>query len=294
MGRQFVLALQRLGVSSIRVCTRGDKGLSGYEQWEGEALPGEAVILALPIEHLVAAGMFFAKRGFRRMLIEKPVSLWASEIERLGEFLEVHNVVAVCGYNRVAYPAFAEVRARTVSEGGITSCNYAFTEMVSRIRTQNFQQAELERWGIANSLHVMSMAHGLIGMAENWHGTRSGNAVSWHPAGSVFVGSGMTDQAVPFTYQADWGSTGRWWVEINTPVSGYRLCPLEEVRRRAASMGEWELIPVDSFAPEVKAGFVEQVAALLHDGVREIVPTVSVRRAFELARFAEQVMGYTT
>jgi hypothetical protein len=304
MGRQFVLALQRLGVPKIRVCTLGEEGTAdlhkkgvgvftgGYEQWTGEALPGEVAILALPIQKLVEGAKYFEQRGFRRMLIEKPVSLWASEIECLDAFLTSRNVDAVCGFNRVAYPAFAELRARAAEEGGISSCHYAFTEMVNRIKTQNFRSVELERWGIANSIHVMSMAHGLIGIPGKWRGTRSGNAVPWHTAGSVFIGSGITDQAVPFTYQADWGSTGRWWVELNTPVSGYRLCPLEELYRRTSPMGDWEQIPIDTFAPEVKTGFVEQVAALLDDGVREAVPSVSIRRAFELTRFTEQVMGY--
>ncbi len=305
MGRQFVTALERLGVCSIRVCSQGEAGTrdlpgkgiavfsGGYERWDGKALPGEVLILALPVQKLVEAAMYFENRGFRRMLIEKPVSLWASAIERLDEFLKSRDVDAICGYNRVAYPSFAEVRSRAAAEGGITSCHYSFTELVNRIRIPNFHPLELERWLIANSLHVLSMAHGLIGMPQKWHGEHSGSAVAWHPAGSVFVGAGVTDQAIPFTYRADWGSTDRWWIEINTAVSSYRLCPLEEAYRRTSSMGNWEQIPVDTLAPEIKTGFVEQVAALLHEGVREAVPVISMRRAFELTRFAEQIAGYS-
>lgn len=304
MGRQYVKALQALGVTRIRVCSRSPgplealRGVAGIELIAGgiERLactpqPGELAIVATPIPPAVAAAERLASLGFRRLLLEKPVSLWSSEIARLAEALGQRGVEASCAYNRVAYPSLHEVRARAAQEGGITSCTYTFTEFIHRLDLKRYPQEELVRWGIANSLHVMSMAHGLIGWPARWAGHRSGR-LPWHEVGNVFVGSGLSDRGVPFSYHADWGSTGRWSVEVHTAVSSYRLCPLEEVVRRTSATGAWEPVPVEVFAPEVKAGFVEQVAAMLNPAVRHIVPLVSLDQAVSLVSFGAEVFGY--
>lgn len=304
MGKQYVKALQALGVARIRVCSRSAEplqeleGVDGVEtiaggmaHLEGRALPGELGIIAAPTALLVIAAERLVSLGFRRLLIEKPVSLWSSEIERLADTLESQGVEAFCAYNRVAYPSFHEVRSRALGEGGMTSSTYTVTEMIKADWPERFPAQELARWGVANSLHVMSMAHGLIGLPETWHGHRSGS-LRWHPSGAVFVGSGISERGIPFAYHADWGSTGRWSVEIHTPVSSYRLCPLERVFRRTSTTGEWVELPVTTFTPQVKAGIVEQVAALLSEELKGIVPLMSLRAAAALTRYGEAVFGY--
>lgn len=304
MGRQYVKALQTLGVSRIRICSRSAgpleelRGLAqiepvagGIERFSCIPHPDELGIVAVPIPSAVAAAKRLASLGFRRLLIEKPVSLESDEIERLAEALSQADVEVRCAYNRVAYPSFHEVRARAAQEGGITSCTYTFTEWIQPDWPQRMPTEELKRWGIANSLHVMSMAHGLIGAPAVRTTHRSGH-LAWHPTGSVFVGSGRSDRGIPFAYHADWGSTGRWSVEVHTPASAYRLCPLEQVMRRASARSEWESIPVEVFAPEAKAGFVEQIAAMLHPAVRPLVPLVSLPEAASLVRYGNDVFGY--
>jgi hypothetical protein len=156
---------------------------------------------------------------------------------------------------------------------------------------QRFPAEELARWGISNSLHVVSMAHGLIGWPSTWHAHRAG-VLRWHPTGAIFVGSGLSAHDIPFSYHADWGSTGRWSVEVHTRVSSYRLCPLEKVFRRIAATADWTEQPVRAYAPQVKAGLVEQVAALFRQEVREVLPLVSLRDAAALTRYGEAVFGY--
>ncbi len=305
MGKRHVKALQALGVRSLRVCSRSAAPLEelksrtpevetfagGIERFEYQAEPNELGIIATPTALLVAAAERLASMGFRRLLIEKPVSLWSMTIERLAETLKRQGVEAVCAYNRVAYPSFQEVARRAACEGGITSCAYTFTEIIGRDWSDHFPAEELARWGVANSLHVMSMAHGLIGLPATWSGHRSG-ALPWHPSGSVFVGSGISERGIPFAYHADWGSTGRWSVEVHTAASSYRLCPLEKVLRRMSPTSDWEEIPVAVFAPEAKAGFVEQLAAMLNQDIRQLVSLVSLREAVALTRYAEDVFGY--
>lgn len=304
MGKQYVNALRAIGVRQIRVCSRSsgpleelceveglETGSGGFERLECRPQPGELGIIATPTLLLVDPAERLASLGFRRLLIEKPVSLWANEIERLASRLEAQGVEVFCAYNRVAYPAFQEVRARIVQEGGITSCTYTFTEMIKPDWPKRFPSEELARWGISNSLHVIGMAHGLIGMPATWSGSQRGS-LPWHPAGTIFVGSGISERGISFSYHADWGSTGRWSVEIHTPVSSYRLCPLERLFRRTSSTGAWEEVSVMTTVPAIKTGIVEQVAAVLNPKVRHLIPLVSVERAAKLTRYAEDIFGY--
>ena len=173
----------------------------------------------------------------------------------------------------------------------MTSCTYTFTEIIKPDWPQRFSAEELARLGISNSLHVIGMAHGLIGYPASWHGYRAGR-MSWHPAGAMFVGCWISDRGIPFAYHADWGSTGRWSIEVHTATSSYRLCPLEQVFRKTGPMAEWQPVPVTTFAADVKPGVLEQVAVMLSPAIRSLVPLVSLRDAAALARFAEQIFGY--
>jgi hypothetical protein len=306
MGQEYVKALQRLGVRAIRVCARSAARLEGLRQVTGieavaggvEALAGlgrgpseELGIVATPIESLLPVAKRLASLGVRRLLIEKPASLWSRAIAQAAAWFDHHGVDVMCAYNRVAYPSVQEARARAGHEGGITSCVYTFTEMVKPDWPQRFPVEELARWGIANSLHVMSLAHGLIGVPAAWQGMRRGG-LSWHPSGSIFVGAGVSDRDIPFAYQADWTSTGRWSVEFHTRGASYRLCPLERVFQRRSALSEWEEVPVKTFAPDIKAGILEEVAAMLSPEVRAVVPLISLRRAELLTAYGEQVFGY--
>ncbi len=305
MGREYVKALRALGVRRIRVCSRNSevmsdlKGVQGVETFSGgyqelQVRPAqeEVGVLAIPIADLCPASQKLADMGYRRLLIEKPVSLWSREIVRLDQILAQYDLDAAVAYNRVSYPSFLEAKYRTAREGGITSCMYTFTEFIHKIDLKRYSQDELARWGIANSLHVVSMAHALVGLPEAWSGYRSGS-LAWHPSGAVFVGSGLSQKGVPFAYQADWGSTGRWSLELHTQISSYRFCPLEQLSRRLSATSRWEEVPVTAFDPQVKTGFVEEVAAMLNERIRFFIPLISLSEAVALTRYGEKLFGYS-
>jgi len=305
MGRAYVGALQALGVGKIYVCSRSKKGfedlrgLPNVETISGgidrlSRVPGvdELVIVATPTDTLVSFSKILINLGFRRLLIEKPVSLWSREIEELSDFVSKSEAFAMCAYNRVAYPSVIEVLARCAQEGGVTSIAYDFTELIRADWTERFPPEELMRWGLANSVHVLSMAHGIGGLPSLWNSYRTGG-LEWHPTGSIFVGSGMTNSDVPFSYHADWDSKARWSVEVHTSQSTYKLCPLEQVFRKSSGLGNYEEVPVEVYAPKAKAGLAEQVAAMLHDGVGAMIPMSSLEDAAALTRYGEDVFGYS-
>ncbi len=301
MGHHYLAAFRALGVGHVRVCSRSqpldieDSRVEVYagdiERFDGRARDDELAVIATPTALALDAARRLGALGFRRLLIEKPISLHADAIDDLARELDVAGVRARCAYNRVAYPSLLEVASRAAAEGGITSCTYAITEMVRSDWPERFPADELARWGVANSLHVVGMAHRLIGMPRKWSGFLSG-ALGWHRSGSVFVGSGVSESGIPFAYHADWGSRSRWGVEVHTGQSSYRLCPLEKVFRKAGAMEDWQEIPLDVFAPGVKAGVAEQVAAMIDDGVGARVSPPTLSEAADLVRYAEVLFGY--
>jgi len=305
MGKEFVKALQALKIGQICVCSLSKDSLSplkdfgnveafdgGYQQLKRKPGPGELAIVSTPTAHLIPAAHHLRELGYRKFLIEKPISLWSKELREFCKLFAEANIPVASGYNRAAYPALLELKHLARQEGGITSCTYAFTEFTNRIDPKAYSDDEAMRWGIANSLHVMSMAHALIGMPKLWDSHRAGSAVSWHPAGSVFVGSGISEKGIPFAYHADWGSTGRWSVEVHTKKASYRLCPLEQLFVRYSFKEDWKEIPVTAFAPDVKVGFTEQVASMLKEEINREIPLISLEEACVLAQFGENVFGY--
>lgn len=305
MGKEFIKALQFLKVPSVRVCSRSQPQFEvfekqtnittfsgGYRQFQEKARPNELAIIATPIPDLIPTALHLRELGYKCFLIEKPIALTSSQLQAFRDAFVADALEVVCAYNRVAYPSFLEARHWIAQDGGATSCHYTFTELVDRIDPKAYPSAVMSRWGIANSLHVMSMAHGLIGLPERWSCYQGGENIAWHPAGSVFVGSGISEQGISFAYHADWGSTGRWSVEAHTPKASYRLCPLERLFVRHSFKEDWKEVPISAFAPEVKVGFVEQVAALLNGEIARKIPLLSLEKACRLTEFGEEVFGY--
>jgi predicted dehydrogenase len=302
MGKEYVAALQALRTGRIRVASRSPEPLEelpgietrsgGYAAVDWEPVEGEVAIIAVPPPELIPASEHLIKLGYKRLLVEKPVSFWSQEIKEFTERAAGCGVEIRCAYNRVHYPAFYELLARSVAEGGITSCAYDFTELIRSHWPERFSAQELARWGVANSLHVLSMAHGLIGLPDSWQGYRADTgSVTWHSAGTTFTGAGVSVLGVPFSYHANWGSKNRWALEVSTKEAAYRLCPMETLQRRDDPLGDWEDVALAVAYPQVKMGIAELVAACFGD--RSLAPVIwEGPSCLQLTRFGEEVFGY--
>ena len=306
MGKHYFQALQALGFGQVNVCSRsleplgnldGIDGVNakagGYKNAVGPASKDSLAIVATPTVDLVDATKHLADLGFRKILVEKPVSLESAEISELADHLGSLGVEAKVGYNRLAYPSLVEARYQAHQNGGFTSCSYTATELVRSDWNELYTTEELARWGIANTLHVIGMAHGLIGLPSKWNSTRSGSML-WHSSGSIFVGSGISELGIPFSYNADWKSKGRWSVDLHTDGASYRLCPLEKLFVKTDALTEWQEMPVTAFDGQLKAGVAEQIAAMVSPDVRRILPLISIRETVKLTEFGESVFGYSS
>lgn len=299
--RQYVLALEGLGVRKIVVVAATGAYLSKFcKSHEIKLLKGgfkkslrlagdaDLVIVAPPLPLSASAIQETCRCGYSNILVEKPGSLYVAELESLYAHMSADVRVA---YNRLAYPNLHRLKSLVEEEGGITSCRFTFTERLSSINFQKNMAEVYERWGISNSLHVISMAVELIGFPQELHALQRGS-LEWHPSGSVFVGHGISEHDIPFSYHADWGSGGRWGVEVNTHHNSYQLIPLEGLYACKRDASTWTQVPFDTAFPTIKPGFAEEAAIML-DGSRlhrEILP--SLHKAGRYNTIAEEIFNY--
>jgi len=304
MADQYCQALTAMGIRSVVVVSRKEESSRqcgeryGYQPMHGgyeKVLPklavADLVIVATPIHELRPAAEFAASLGFRNILVEKPGALrsedlrdWASAADRQGVRIRV-------AFNRQTYPSFWKFKELADQEGGITSCHYMFTEWIHTINFHNNREDVYRRWGIANSLHVIAMAHGLIGMPQQIAVYRDGG-LAWHPSGERFAGAGITEAGALFSYHADWNSAGRWGIEMMTPQHAYRFIPLEKLFRCPKGSVNWEPVEVTPAFPQVKEGVAEEVAVMLSIDGEKDCPLITLSKSSEFVKLAENIFGY--
>jgi predicted dehydrogenase len=304
MARQYATALSCMKVKDVVVISKSDSKAAelcsefgfkyltgGYERHLAGMKKMDLVIVATPIEHLLPAAMLAAKHGQQNILIEKPGSLYSQELASAARKLKKGQQIRVA-YNRLAYPNLHKLKGLVEKEGGITSCRFTFTEWVHTIDFTKEKKEVYARWGIANSLHVISMAFELAGTPKEMSTYRQGG-FRWHPSGSVFAGAGITDRGAAFSYHADWNSAGRWGVEVMTEENAYRLMPLEELYVCRKGSVNWEKVPFEVGFPGVKQGVAEEISVMLEgEPLLLSAGTVSLEKAASFNRVAEKIFGY--
>lgn len=304
MAEQYCITLTQMGIRNVSIVSRSEKSArnccekfgfqpfhGGYEKCLPELGTFDLAIVATSVHKLKPAAMRAVECGNKNILVEKPASLYSSELFEWAKQSDDGNVRIRIAYNRLVYPNLWKLKALVQSEGGITSCRYTFTELVHTINFNNNQTDVYERWGIANSLHVISMTHYLIGLPEEMQTYRFGK-LDWHPSGDRFVGAGVTNENIPFSYHADWSSAGRWGIEIMTLENAYRLIPLEQLYRCKKGTFNWELVETTSAFPDVKQGIAEEVGIMLDLEFEKTVPLVTIKKAAKYNELAEEILGY--
>ena len=177
------------------------------------------------------------------------------------------------------------------SEGGITSCKFDFTEWLHTIEIEKYNTKICNRWGISNSLHVISMVLGLIGMPKKISTCQMGS-LEWHPTGSIFVGNGISEKDIPFSYHANWGGGGRWGIEVITKENIYRLIPLEKLFVSKKGSTKWEEVNLQNTFLDVKEGIAEEIATMLNDELDKKIGMITLSDAIEFNEIAEKIFGY--
>jgi len=302
MADQYAKALTAMGIADIGFISRsaesaprlaetygGTAYTGGFEKQLPDLPPYDLVIVASSVLMLVEATSLALEHGQTNILIEKPGALYPELLESLAHVVNGHQVRIA--FNRVVYPNYLLLKELTDAEGGITSCMYTFTEWVHTIDFDKDEPEVYRRWGVGNSLHLISMAHDLIGKPAELATHQSGG-LSWHPAGAIFTGSGMSDRGIPFSYHADWTSAGRWGIQVMTLENAYLLRPLETLKRCRKGTVTWEEMPFPIAYTEAKFGVAEELAAMLEPNLAGTPPLLTVDEVTAYIKLAERIFGY--
>jgi len=302
MAEQYSSTLYKLGITNVTIIGHSKNRVSKLcKKYEFTPLEGgfiknlpevdvkDLVIVATPTQLLVKATEYAIKSGQKNILIEKPGALYSNELKSLKKNITSQKIRLA--YNRLCYPSFHKLIQLSKKEGGITSCNFTFTEWINKIKFHAYPKIVLSRWGISNSLHVISMVMKLIGMPKKINCLQKGT-LPWHKSGAIFVGSGISKKNIPFSYHSDWYSSGRWGIEVMTKENSYRLMPLEQLFRCKKGSTAWEPIYLKKSFVTVKEGIAEEIFSMLDVKSKRFVDLVTLKEGSSYITLAEKIFGY--
>jgi len=301
MGNEHVKACKKMNIKNITVMTPSKleeqfckknniKFVNGkFENCLKSIEKKDLVIIATPISKVVDAAKLAIKYGQDNILIEKPGSVNHRELFKLKNKIKKQNVRIA--YNRLCYPSFHKLLECIKKDGGVSSCKFSFTEIIDRINFKNDLPEIYSKWGISNSLHVISMAMELIGMPKKIITNQSGK-LSWHKSGSIFVGCGISKKNIPFSYHSDWQGSGRWGIEISTTKNLYQLVPLEKLYCCPKGKFDWSEIPLNIAYSDLKTGVAEEISMMLSN--KKIKgEMISLSQEIEYNKLADKIFGYS-
>lgn len=283
------------GEANIRRLQENYAGLTcfsgGVEQYlEANPAPTHAIV-AVSVQDLFKTTEHLLFAGVKSILVEKPVALGINELKRLIELKNKHQSFVVVAYNRRFYKSTERAREYIREDGGIVSCHFEFTEWSHKIATEKFSQNCLENWLVANSSHVIDLAFHFCGSPRILHSTITGKGIDWHPSGSVFVGAGITNKDIPYSYHSNWEAPGRWSLELLT--KGHRLYfrPMERLRIQRKGSIAVENDNADYTIDETyKPGLFRQVNSFIKK--EEIEKMCLLEQHLEHLSYYKRIAGY--
>ncbi|MCX8492311.1 MAG: hypothetical protein ORN54_14730 [Cyclobacteriaceae bacterium] len=280
MAVAHVQVLKELG-TAIDVVGRGEISSNFFEMETGikphiggiekylEANAGnknDYIIIAVGIEMLMPVLIQFINRPFRRILIEKPAAISSTELLAHEDLLKSIESKVFVAYNRRFYASVAEVQKMIQQDGGLLSIQFEFTEWPHKIEPLVKAPGVKENWFFANSTHVIDLAFFMAGAPAEWRAYSRRGKLEWHPKAN-FVGAGVTEKSVLFSYLANWESAGRWSIELMTQKRRIYLKPLETISVQQKDSVSIEPHPFDdSLDKKFKPGVFKQLQDFLNDG----------------------------
>jgi len=249
----------------------------------------EKAIVAVGVEQLAPTTAELIRSGVKRIMVEKPAGLDLAEIESLNRIAEENGASVLLAYNRRFYGSVQQARQCIAEDGGILSAQFEFTEWSHEIAPLVKGTGVKENWMLNNSTHVIDLVFHLIGKPVDWKCLHAGS-IDWHPAAARFVGAGLTEQNVMFSYLADWQAPGRWGVELLTANRRLILRPMEQLQVMPLGTVKIEAMdPLDNLDQDYKPGLYRQTKAFL-EGDDYLFSTL--QEQVENVRIYSEMAGY--
>jgi predicted dehydrogenase len=305
MAGEYLKVLTSLG-KRVVIVGRGDKKLDnlkksypGHEYYYGglesylktnPSIPN-FVINAVNIEYLGDVSCKILEYGAKNLLIEKPGDINEEGLKNICDLAEAKNAVVCVAYNRRFYTSVMDVIAESEKDGGITSLHFEFTEWTHTFGTDTHSLLALNNWILSNSSHVIDTAFYLIGEPkELFSNVLGSDKVEWHPSGSVFVGSGISERNIPFSYHANWNGPGRWAIEIISAKRRFYLKPMEKLfQQELASITVVEVVINDELDNKFKPGLFLQTSEFLNSKFDNLQKIDDQLRAMN---YYQKISGY--
>jgi predicted dehydrogenase len=249
----------------------------------------ETAIVTVGIEQLPSVVNSLIFSGTRTILVEKPGGLTHAEVSSSYENSKNNNVNLFVAYNRRFLTSVIEAEKMIAEDGGIVSAHFEFTEWSHLIADLNHSDTVKQRWLIANSSHVIDLAFHFCGRPRNWNPYQVGG-LKWHSSAARFMGAGVTNRNIAFSYFADWEGPGRWGLELITKKRRLIFKPLEKLTViRRGSLIEESIQLSDDIEINFKPGLYRQTQALL-DGQFEKL--CSIEEQLENIKCYSMIAGY--
>lgn len=277
MAQEYVKVLNDIGLdyliigrsessaNQIRSMTESEVIEGGYEKFlsSNPDCPQFAIV-CLQVHQLADCAVALLQYGIKNILLEKPAGNSKDEILVLAELEKKYSANLFVAYNRRFYSSVYKAKEIIEQDGGLSSCHFEFTEWWHKIKDLNKPVEVFDKWLIGNSSHVIDMAFHLIGSPKEISCYSSGS-VEHHNKSGVFVGSGISESKVLFSYIADWSAPGRWSIELLTPKHRIVLKPLEEVKViKLGTVNEEAVVIDDALDKKFKPGLYKQTIAFIN------------------------------
>ena len=251
--------------------------------------PPDMAIVAVGVDQLATATSQLVEAGCRRVLVEKPAGINSEEIRLLQTSVERTGAIVQVAYNRRHYASVVTARRMITEDGGITSCLFEVTERSESIAELDKSQAEKASWFLANTSHVVDLVISLAGRPVELVAHNAGT-LPWHQSGSQFVGAGLTERGVPFSYHGDWEAPGRWGIEVCTRERRLVFRPIEELHMIVRGSETIVRVDIDDrLDREYKPGLFLQTVAFLEEDDRVVCKLADHHRNCEVY---DQIAGY--
>jgi predicted dehydrogenase len=249
------------------------------------------VINSSSMESLTSTTICLLKNGSKNILLEKPGVGNPSEIDTLLVESKKHKEInIVLAYNRRFYASVIKAKEIIEADGGVNSFVFEFTEWGHVIETYDFSKEILENWFLGNSTHVIDAAFYLSGLPKEITCYKKGS-LDWHPSGSTYTGSGITETDALFSYHANWEGPGRWFLEIITSKNRLIFRPFEKLQIQELGSVNLRDVEIDYHLEEkYKPGLYNQTKQFLNSNFQEFCSLED--QYFRIKNIYNKIGGY--
>jgi predicted dehydrogenase len=234
------------------------------------SLPDFAIV-ATSIDSLTSLTLQLIRAGVKRILVEKPGSIYLRELELLRKEANLYGSQIFVAYNRRFFRSVQAARHYIKIDGGAQLVNFDFTERSDIVKKLTKPPGVLDRWLLSNSTHVLDTAFFLVGKPRQMQCWFAGG-LDWHLTASRYCGAGVTENGALFSYQANWSAPGSWALTVTTENYQLMMSPMERLVVKDRQGIEITIPSADYIDPcqsiKYKEGVREQNIAFL-EGIDE-------------------------